>query len=148
MNIVIPFEGCALAFAPLTFWRSVWRSTSTRSPGDTFQMTASPWSKLGILPDSVKITEGQELTDDILRRQMSIEQFISVTAEEALPNVLGLLLRIAVADGRLTDARRIALREARIGGSSSAAGHRCTSGNIRRIPVAMHSGTLHRGIWP
>ncbi|MBP3674419.1 MAG: hypothetical protein J6J18_11390 [Oscillospiraceae bacterium] len=113
MNIVIPFEGrvrtCIRSSYILAKRLEINKYTLT---GDTFQMTGVTPEQIVILPDSVKITEGQELTDDILRRQMSIEQFISVTAEEALPNVLGLLLRIAVADGRLTDEELLSVKPA------------------------------------
>ena len=113
MNIVIPFEGrvrtCIRSSYILSKRLEVNKYTLT---GDTFQMTGVTPAQIIILPDSVIITEGQELTDDILRRQMSIEQFISVTAEEALPNLLGLLLRTAVADGRLTDEELLSVKPA------------------------------------
>lgn len=113
MNIVIPFEGrvrtCIRSSYILAKRLEVNKYTLT---GDTFQMTGVTPAQIIILPDSVIITEGQELTDDILRRQMSIEQFISVTAEEALPNLLGLLLRTAVADGRLTDEELLSVKPA------------------------------------
>ena len=113
MNIVIPFEGrvrtCIRSSYILAKRLDINKYTLT---GDTFQMTGITPEQIAILPDSVKITEGQELTDDILRRQMAIEQFISVTAEEALPNVLGLLLRIAVADGRLSDEELLSVKPA------------------------------------
>ena len=113
MNIVIPFEGrvrtCIRSSYILAKRLEVNSYTLT---GDTFQMTGVSPAQIIILPDSVTITEGQELTDEILRKQMSIEQFISVTAEEALPNLLGLLLRSAVADGRLTDEELLSVKPA------------------------------------
>ena len=113
MNIVIPFEGrvrtCIRSSYILAKRLEVNSYTLT---GDTFQMTGVSPAQIIILPDSVTITDGQELTDEILRKQMSIEQFISVTAEEALPNLLGLLLRAAVADGRLTDEELLSVKPA------------------------------------
>ena len=113
MNIVIPFEGrvrtCIRSSYILAKRLEVNSYTLT---GDTFQMTGVSPAQIIILPDSVTITDGQELTDEILRKQMSIEQFISVTAEEALPNLLGLLLRTAVADGRLTDEELLSVKPA------------------------------------
>ena len=41
-----------------------------------------------------------------------MESFVTVSAEEALPNALGLLLRLAVADGRLTDAELLSIQPA------------------------------------
>ena len=41
---------------------------------------------------------------------LPIESFITVSAEEALPNALGLLLRLAVADGRLTDEELLSIQ--------------------------------------
>ena len=113
MNIVIPFEGrvrtCIRSSYILAKRLEVNSYTLT---GDTFQMTGVSPAQIIILPDSVTIADGQELTDEILRKQMSIEQFISVTAEEALPNLLGLLLRSAVADGRLTDEELLSVKPA------------------------------------
>ncbi len=43
---------------------------------------------------------------------MPLESFVSVSAEEALPNVLGLLLRTAVADGRISDEELLSVRPA------------------------------------
>ena len=57
-----------------------------------------------ILPDSVEVTEGQVVTDKLRMAAMPLESFVTVSAEEALTETLGLLLRAAVADGRITDA--------------------------------------------
>ena len=69
MNIVIPFEGrvrtCIRSSYILAKRLEINKYTLT---GDTFQMTGVTPEQIVILPDSVKITEGQELTDDILRR--------------------------------------------------------------------------------
>ena len=43
---------------------------------------------------------------------MPLESFISVSADEALPNVLGLLLRTAVADGRISDEELLSVQPA------------------------------------
>ena len=41
---------------------------------------------------------------------LPVESFITVSADEALPNVLGLLLRQAVADGRISDAELLSVQ--------------------------------------
>ena len=43
---------------------------------------------------------------------LPFEGFIAVSAEDALPNVLGLLLRSAVADGKLTDEELLSVQPA------------------------------------
>ena len=71
--------------------------------GDSFQMSEITSDQVLILPDTVEVSEGQAITDELRMQALPIESFITVSAEEALPNALGLLLRLAVADGRLTD---------------------------------------------
>ena len=63
-----------------------------------------------LLPDSVEVSEGQEVTDELLMQALPVESFITVSADEALPNVLGLLLRQAVADGRISDAELLSVQ--------------------------------------
>ena len=52
------------------------------------------------------------LTDERLMQALPLESFISVSADEALPNVLGLLLRTAVADGRISDEELLSVQPA------------------------------------
>ncbi len=113
MNIVIPFEGRAATIIRSSFLAAKRVSeTKYNLSGEAFQMSEIAPSQVIILPDDVKITEGETLTDDLLARALPLDQFISVTTEEALPNALGLLLRLAVADGRVTDEELLSIQPA------------------------------------
>ncbi len=113
MNIVIPFEGRVRTIIRSSFVAAK-RVTETQYDlsGEQFQMTGVTAQQVLILPDDVSIAEGQALTDDVLMRALPLESFITVSAEEALPNALGLLLRLAVADGKLTDAELLSIQPA------------------------------------
>ena len=78
--------------------------------GDSFQMSEITSDQVLILPDTVDVSEGQAITDELRMQALPIESFITVSAEEALPNALGLLLRLAVADGRLTDEELLSIQ--------------------------------------
>lgn len=78
--------------------------------GDSFQMSEITSDQVIILPDNVDVSEGQAITDELLMQALPIEAFITVSAEEALPNALGLLFRLAVADGRLTDEELLSIQ--------------------------------------
>ena len=78
--------------------------------GDSFQMSEITSDQVLILPDNVDVFEGQAITDELRMQALPIESFITVSAEEALPNALGLLLRLAVADGRLTDEELLSIQ--------------------------------------
>ena len=80
--------------------------------GDNFQMTGVTAEQVLILPDAVEVSEGQTVTDEMKMQALPFEGFIAVSAEEALPNVLGLLLRSAVADGKLTDEEVLSVQPA------------------------------------
>ncbi len=113
MNIVIPFEGRAATVIRSSFLAAKRLSENKYNlSGEAFQMSEIAPSQVIILPDDVKITEGETLTDDLLVRALPLDQFISVTTEEALPNALGLLLRLAVADGRVTDEELLSIQPA------------------------------------
>ncbi len=113
MNIVIPFEGRVRTIIRSSFVAAK-RVTETQYDlsGEQFQMTGVTAQQVLILPDDVNIAEGQALTDDVLMRALPLESFITVSAEEALPNALGLLLRLAIADGKLTDAELLSIQPA------------------------------------
>ncbi len=113
MNIVIPFEGRVRTIICSSFVAAK-RVTETQYDlsGEQFQMTGVTAQQVLILPDDVSIAEGQALTDDVLMRALPLESFITVSAEEALPNALGLLLRLAIADGKLTDAELLSIQPA------------------------------------
>ena len=113
MNIVIPFEGRVRTIIRSSFVAAK-RMTKTQYDlsGEQFQMTGVTAQQVLILPDDVSIAEGQALIDDVLMRALPLESFITVSAEEALPNALGLLLRLAIADGKLTDAELLSIQPA------------------------------------
>ncbi len=113
MNIVIPFEGRVRTIIRSSFVVAK-RVTETQYAlsGKQFQMTGVTAQQVLILPDDVSIAEGQALTDDVLMRALPLESFVTISAEEALPNALGLLLRLAVADEKLTDAELLSIQPA------------------------------------
>lgn len=113
MNIVISFEGRVRTIIRSSIVAAK-RVTETQYDlsGEQFQMTGVTAQQVLILPDEVSIAEGQALTDDALMRALPLESFITVSAEEALPNALGLLLRLAIADGRLTDTELLSIQPA------------------------------------
>lgn len=113
MNIVIPFDGRVRTIIRSSFVAAK-RLTESRYSltGDTFQMRDVTAEQVLILPDSVALAEGETLNDDVLMRALPLESFVTVSAEEALPNALGLLLRLAIADGRLTDAELLSIQPA------------------------------------
>lgn len=111
MNIVIPFEGRVKTIIRSSFVAAK-RVTETQYDlsGEQFQMTGVTAQQVLILPDDASIAEGQVLTDDVLMRALPLESFVAVSAEEALPNALGLLLRLAIEDGRLTDTELLSIQ--------------------------------------
>ncbi|MDO5299625.1 MAG: hypothetical protein Q4F18_09370 [Clostridia bacterium] len=113
MNIVIPLEGRVRTIIRSSFVAAK-RVTETQYDlsGEQFQMTGVTSDQILILPDDALIEEGQALTDDMLLRALPLESFVTVSAEEALPNALGLLLRLAIADGRLTDEELLSIQPA------------------------------------
>lgn len=104
MQIVIPLEGRVRTVIRSSFVtaKRLTESQYTLS-GDNFQMTGVTTEQVLILPDSVTAHENDAVTDEMKMQALPFEGFIAVSAEEALSNVLGLLLRSAVADGKLTD---------------------------------------------
>ena len=110
---MIPFDGRVRTIIRSSFVAAK-RLTESRYSltGDMFQMTDVTAEQVLILPDEVTLAEGELLTDEVLMRALPLESFIAISAEEALPNALGLLLRLAVADGRLTDAELLSIQPA------------------------------------
>ena len=102
MYIAIPFEGRVRTLIRSSFLAAK-RTDATHYSltGESFQMSGVTAEQVILLPDSVEVSEGQEVTDELLMQALPVESFITVSADEALPNVLGLLLRQAVADGRI-----------------------------------------------
>lgn len=113
MQILIPLEGRVHMIIRSSFIAAK-RQTETQYSltGDSFQMSCVTAQQIVILPDTVQVTEGDVLTHEILMQALPIETFVQVSAEEALPNLLGLLLRSAVADGKLTDAELLSVQPA------------------------------------
>lgn len=113
MQIIIPLEGRVRTVIRSSFVAAK-RTSETKYTlsGDSFQMTDVTAEQVLILPDSVTVTEGELVTDALKMQALPFEGFISVSEEEALPNVLGLLLRSAVADGKLTDAELLSVQPA------------------------------------
>ena len=113
MQIVIPLEGRVRTVIRSSFVaaKRLAESQYTLS-GDNFQMTGVTAEQVLILPDSVGVSEGQAVTDEMKMQALPFEGFIAVSAEETLPAVLGLLLRSAVADGKLTDEELLSVQPA------------------------------------
>lgn len=72
--------------------------------GTDFQMGDVRSGQVLILPDEVAVNEGDLVTDGLRIQALAIDTFIAPSAEETLSETLGLLMRTAVADGRITDA--------------------------------------------
>ena len=91
MYIAIPFEGRVRTLIRSSFVLAKRLSeTIYNLSGDAFQMAQVTAEQALVFPDEVPLEEGTELTDELLMRALPLESFVSVSAEEALPNVLGL----------------------------------------------------------
>ncbi len=105
MKIVIPLEGQVQTILRSPFLIAHRDNETEYSlTGQAMSMAGITADMILILPDSVEVTEGQVVTDKLRMAAMPLESFVTVSAEEALTETLGLLLRAAVADGRITDA--------------------------------------------
>ena len=80
--------------------------------GEAFNLMQVTADQVFVFPDEVEITENQEMNDELLAQALPLEQFITFTKEEALPQALGLLLRLAVADGRVSDKELLQIQPA------------------------------------
>ena len=97
MYIAIPFEGRVRTLIRSSFVLAKRLSETTYNlSGDAFQMAQVTAEQALVFPDEAALEEGTALTDELLMQVLPLESFVSVSAEEALPNVLGLLLRTAV----------------------------------------------------
>ena len=112
MQIVIPLEGRVRTVIRSSFVAAK-RLTESQYTlfGDNFQTTGVTADQVLILPDSVTVHENDAVTDEMKMQALPFEGFIAVSAEDTLPNVLG-LLRSAVADGRLTDEELLSVQPA------------------------------------
>ena len=113
MYIAIPFEGRVRTLIRSSFVLAKRLSETTYNlSGDAFQMAQVTAEQALVFPDETALEEGTALTDELLMQALPLESFVSVSAEEALPNVLGLLLRTAVADGRISDEELLSVQPA------------------------------------
>lgn len=105
MKIVIPVEGRVRTILHSSFLIAR-RQTATEYSlsGDGFQMTGVTAAHILILPDEVAVSEGALIVDEIRMHALSLESFITTSTEETLADVLGLVLRASVAEGKITDA--------------------------------------------
>ncbi len=113
MNIVIPLAGRVRMCIRSSF--VVAKRTDAVHydlAGDAFNLTSVTDEQVYVFGDEIEIAENDELTPELIAKAISLVQFIHVSAEEALPNALGLLLRLAVADGRVSDAELLTIQPA------------------------------------
>ena len=104
MKIIIPMEGQVRTILRSPFLVAHRDSETQYSlTGQAMSMTGITADMILILPDSVQVEEGQEVTDALRIQALAIETFIAPSAEETLSDTLGLLMRAAVADGKITD---------------------------------------------
>jgi hypothetical protein len=113
MNIVIPLAGRVRMCIRSSFVAAQ-RTDAVHFDltGDTFNLMQVTDDQVYVFPDEVEVTEGQEVTDEMISHSLPLVQFVRVSAEEAVPAALGLLLRLAIADGRLTDAELLSIQPA------------------------------------
>ena len=113
MIIIIPMEGQVRTILRSPFLIAH-RDTETQYSltGQAMCMTGITADMIMILPDSTEITEGQAVTNELLAAALPLESFIAPSAEDALADTLGLLLRTAVADGKVTDAELLRVQPA------------------------------------
>ena len=104
MIIVIPLEGRVRAILHSTYLLARRLSETKYSlSGDAFNMTDVTADQVFILPDTVQVSEGEALTEEMKLQALPLETFVATSPEEALADTLGLVLRAYVADGRITD---------------------------------------------
>jgi len=113
MNIVIPMAG-RVRMCIRSSYVAAQRTDAIHYnlTGESFNLMEVTSDQVYVFPDELEVAEGAELTEELIRQALPLEQFIRVTAEEAMPNALGLLLRLAVADGRITDAELLSIQPA------------------------------------
>ncbi len=104
MKIIIPMEGQVRTILHSPFLIARRESETQYSlTGQAMSMTGITADMILILPDSTEVTEGQVVTDALRMAALPLESFVTVSAEDALSDTLGLLMRAAVADGKITD---------------------------------------------
>ncbi len=113
MIIIIPMEGQVRTILRSPFLIAHRDSETQYSlTGQAMCMTGITVDMILILPDSTEITEGQAVTNELRAAALPLESFIAPSAEDALADTLGLLLRAAVVDGKVTDAELLRVQPA------------------------------------
>ncbi len=113
MNIAIPLGGQIRMVICSSFVIAKRKdATHYDLSGESFQLTGVTAEQVYVFDDSIMITEGMEMTHELIAQALPLDTFVSVSAEEALPNAIGLLLRLAVADGRVSDAELLRIQPA------------------------------------
>ena len=104
MKIIIPMEGQVRTILRSPFLVAHRDSETQYSlTGQAMSMTGITADMILILPDSVEVTEGQSVSDALRMEALALESFVTDSAEVTLSETLGLLMRAAVADGKITD---------------------------------------------
>ncbi len=104
MKIVIPMDGRVRTILHTPFLIAKRETETTYSlQGETLQMSGITADQVLILQDSIQVENGQTITHDLQMLAQPLEAFVSLNAENALAEALALVLRSAVADGRVTD---------------------------------------------
>ena len=113
MNIAIPLGGQIRMVICSSFVVAKRKdATHYDLSGESFQLTGVTSKQVYVFDDSVLLSEGMEMTHELIAQSLPLDRFVSVSAEEALPNAIGLLLRLAVADGRVTDSELLRIQPA------------------------------------
>ena len=113
MQIIIPLENKVRTIIRSSYIMAKRVSVDTyQLSGDTFNMCDVTTEQVLLLPDEVAIAEGDTLTNELKMQALPIDTFILPSAEDALADTLGLLLRAAVADGKVTDAELLRVQPA------------------------------------
>lgn len=113
MIIIIPMEGQVRTVLRSPFLIARRDSETQYSlTGEAMSMTGVTADMLMILPDGTEVAEGQAVTNELRTAALPLESFITPSAEEALADTLGLLLRTAVVDSKVTDAELLRVQPA------------------------------------
>lgn len=113
MQVLIPLEGRVRTIIRSGYVLARRTGLNTyQLSGDDFQMGDVTPEQVMILPDTATVGEGDAVSDELQILSLPIESFIAPSAEDALSDTLGLLLRAAVADGQINDAELLRIQPA------------------------------------
>lgn len=111
MNIVIPLAGrVRMCIRSSYVLAKRVDATHYDLSGEAFRLASVTNEQVCVFDDSIQVAENDELTAELKAKALPFERFVRATAEEALRNALGLLLRLAVADGRISDAELLTVQ--------------------------------------